>query len=255
MSKLQEVIHRNDRILIPKRLKVQFRHGVFVKKCNLTNEKCKKVTEKIVEFSFLQAEGKKQRPNLENSSYIRGKTQVFLDTLEGKAGELAFAMMYYKASGKHVEINLDSWDRGEYETEDFFINEKTRVQIKTAKQFSNIMMWPNANNSNKIMGKTDLLVFARTNIVEQSISNNNIKIINKYFLEEQEKITPYIINQLLNKSYVIEVVGFADKEMILDAINRKELLYKDEIIGKKPLRTNNNYILSIDLIKNIDFIF
>lgn len=248
---MQKVRHINGKIVIPEECKVKYWDKSLTFQMRFTmGEICRRIVRSIVEFAWVQAVNNRQRPNLEDSEYIRNKWEMFCDTLEGKIGELCFQKWWESMFNEDIGLNLDSWERGEYEESDFTIH-GLKYQIKTIKQFANLLMWVHGQNSIEVYSKTDFMFLCRTNIIEQFTKVKGRSIVREflpYFDTKSDALIDKVIRILTAKLFTCEVTGFIDNDMIRHAIRRSEMLHKGEIIGTKKLRADNDYVVVSDLL-------
>lgn len=269
--KFHNVIHEDNRIIVPRCLKVLYGNGMFFwtitdsyKVQVMANDYGANVSEsvcytlstyealhKIVNFSLYQACFERQRLEFGGGNKTRRKSEVFCSTIEGKVGELVFIIACLD-SGKFIPGPLDlcSYKRGTWDNHDIVVNNKI-YQIKTAKHIANLLMFESDGYKDVSYCEADYVFLCRTNILEvlkpilNKISCDTHKI-------EQE--TDWITDFLIRHKFSMEVVGYVGKNDIKKCVKRGERIRQGELLGRQKMQADNIYIVSGDLkkIRGID---
>lgn len=202
-------------------------------------------------------EKKGEHRNLRTGSETEREVyEVFLNTLNGKLGEIALRGYMLNRGIKFPKVDFDTYGLGEWDNADFVYG-NLKVSIKTIKHFSNLLLLEEGDwtedglyvpNIPKDGGKYDFHILVRLQENNKILSSFEEKGENYNFTKEEVDAI------LKNYKVKIDVPGFASQKMLVDAINHKHVIFKKNYIGKHTPIQANNYYIQTGALYNIDML-
>lgn len=201
---------------------------------------------RCVRFAVEQGCDMNQMASRPGGKIKRDSVAMTANTLQGKMGEELFKRMLEQMHIKCSEIDYSRTELGVPDDGDLTIYNNIETQIKSTSYLGNCLFLECANIK-KTLNMYSIFVLVRTRPHINRKLLLDIGIDYPMFVNRKvDNICEIIINKLNNK-VDSEIVGFAPREMVKDAISSNNVIRQDEMLNKTIMDADNYYILACDL--------
>lgn len=191
----------------------------------------------------------KHRDHRSGGKHIRKPGEIFKDTFQGKLSECA---LYNVLNQRHIitEPNFEVWKLGEWDLDDFLIDDK-RASVKSTKSIGNLLMLETKDfgangvylpNVARGGGEYDYYVLVRMNPFCEEIMKKNCLLYAAS--ADYNQLKDIIINQ----KWTYDVPGYITKEDFKNIISDRFIIPEGAILNDRtPIDADNYYVQAGDL--------
>lgn len=214
-----------------------------------------KIVLKVFQFSFDMTFGKigSHRRHRSGGSRYRKNGELFINTFQGKIAEFGLFQYFKENKINTNEPDLSTWDLGKWDSTDLIVNEK-KINIKSTKSKGHLLLletkdWDiNGNyipNINIDGGDYDYFFLTRIDPDGERIMKDN-----RFYLSNDIDLDT-LKNIILNIQWKFDIVGYITKYNLIEIINRKLIIKKNEYLNKWTRMDADNFYVQSGDMKNI----